>query len=306
MFDLPDVTAVVAAGLAEDLGVPPALFIPGSAPDPTVLKRDVTSASSFPPDATFSGLIVAREDSVVCGLPVANAVWDALCAAAGDPGAVEVFPLVAEGTRVVAGTPVAEVDGRALHVLAGERTALDFVGLLSGIASEAARWQTEAGPHLDVCDTRKTVPGLRELSKYAVRVGGATNHRAGLYDMVLIKDNHVAAAGGITPAVARARELTPGLLIEVEADTVSQAVEAVHAGADIVMLDNFADADLPDAVAAVRVAASDSQRLVVIEVSGGVRFERLAAIAASGADRVSASALTLVGPKDFALDVKGS
>jgi nicotinate-nucleotide pyrophosphorylase (carboxylating) len=154
-----------------------------------------------------------------------------------------------------------------------------------------------------VCDTRKTLPGLRALSKYAVRVGGGTNHRIGLFDMVLVKDNHIGAAGGITSAVARARELHPALLIEVEADSIAQAAEAARAGADMVLLDNMDDATLARAVAAVR-EATPAGRECLTEASGGVTFGRLRALAAAGVDRVSSSALTLAQPLDFGLDAR--
>jgi nicotinate-nucleotide pyrophosphorylase (carboxylating) len=214
---------------------------------------------------------------------------------------VECFPLVAEGAAVDAGTGVLEVDGPARVVLAGERTALDFVMTLSGIASRTACWQAAAGPSLRVCDTRKSVPGMRALSKYAVAVGGGTNHRAGLFDMVLIKDNHIAAAGGIAAAVARSRRTHPGLLVEVEADTVAQAAEAAAAGSDLVLLDNMDPDGLARAVEAVR-ASTPLGRTCLTEASGGVTLERLPGIAAAGVDRASASALTFAPPLDVGLD----
>jgi len=186
---------------------------------------------------------------------------------------------------------------------AGERTALDFLMLLSGIATETARWVEAAGPDLAVCDTRKTSPGLRALSKYAVRVGGGTNHRIGLFDMVLIKDNHIRAAGGIVAAVESARLGHPEVLVEVEADTLAQAKEAVEAGADLVLLDNMSDELLAEAVLAVREAAEQLGRSVVTEASGGIGRDRLSALRATGVDRVSTSALTLgVCAIDFGLD----
>jgi nicotinate-nucleotide pyrophosphorylase (carboxylating) len=213
---------------------------------------------------------------------------------------VECFPLVAEGADVAAGDAVMEIEGPARVVLAGERSALDLVMVLSGIASEARRWQTAAGDRLAVTDTRKTLPGLRALSKYAVAVGGAHNHRAGLYDMVLVKDNHIAHAGSVSHAVKVARELNPGLLVECEADSIAQAVEAARAGADYVLLDNMDDETLAHAVVAVREASIG--RACLTEASGRVTFERLEALSATGVDRVSASALTLARPLDFGLD----
>lgn len=300
-FELPEIGAPVAAMLAEDLGVSPDVFA-GPLTDPALLDRDVTSTAVVAPGARFEGVIVARQDAVVCGLPVADVVWATLSRAAGLDEPVEMFPLVAEGMRVSAGTPVAEVCGDARAVLAGERSALNAVMTLSGIASEAARWQAAVGDAVQVLDTRKTVPGLRGLSKYAVTVGGAFNHRAGLYDMVLVKDNHIRFAGGIECAVAAAREHAPDLRVEVEADTLEQAVAAARAGVDIVLLDNMDDAELGRAVHEVRRAAAEGGRTVLIEASGGIAFERLAAIAATGVDRVSTSALTLARPLDFGLD----
>jgi nicotinate-nucleotide pyrophosphorylase (carboxylating) len=214
------------------------------------------------------------------------------------------FPLVPEGARVRAGDAVLEIDGDARVVLAGERTALDFLMVLSGIATRAAAWRDAAGPALKVLDTRKTLPGLRELSKYAVRAGGAHNHRLGLFDMVLIKDNHVAAAGGIAAAVRAARAAHPELPVEVEADTIAQAATAAAAGADLVLLDNMDDARLAEAVAAVRAATPEGGECET-EASGGITIERLPAIAQAGVDRVSASALTLAPPLDFGLDAAG-
>ncbi len=204
-----------------------------------------------------------------------------------------------------AGRTLLEVDGLARVVLAGERTALDFIVLLSGIATVTARWRAAAPAGLDVVDTRKTIPGLRALSKYAVLVGGGTNHRAGLFDMVLVKDNHVAAAGGIAAAVARARRAHPELLVEVEADDVPQAAEAARAGADMVLLDNMDDASLAAAVSAVRSSTPPGRRCLT-EASGGVTVERLAALASAGVDRASSSALTLAAPLDVGLDERSA
>lgn len=304
MFDLPDSSRVVAEALAEDLGVEPARFDAGAVPGADLLERDVTSASVIGIDAHFSGRIVAREQCVVCGLPVAAAVFDAISRSAGLFEPVDVFPLVAEGSRVAAGTPVAEVEGLAAAVLSAERTALDFLMILSGIATETARWVDAARGELAVCDTRKTIPGLRELSKYAVRVGGGTNHRAGLYDMVLVKDNHLARTTSITAAVNAARAAHPGLAVEVEADTLEQAVEAAGAGADIVLLDNMDDTALGVAVRACKDAAAEHGTAVLTEASGGIGLARMTALRRAGVDRVSSSALTLARPVDFGFDEK--
>ena len=300
-FSLPRIDDVVARALAEDLGVP-ADTVLGAIPDPGLFARDVTTHAVVSEDAVFEGAVVARSGGIVCGLPVAARTWSMLADAAGLTDAIEVFPLVAEGTAIAPGTAVLEVEGHARLVLAGERTALNFLMTLSGIATEASRWQAAAGPQLAVVDTRKTLPGLRALSKYAVRVGGAHNHRTGLFDMVLVKDNHIRHAGGIASAVAAARASAPGLLVEVEADTVVQAIEAARAGADMVLLDNMDDAALREAVSVVREIAVSAEREVLTEASGRITFERLASLGAIGVDRVSSSALTLARPLDFGLD----
>ncbi len=303
MFATPDSSHIIALALAEDFGVAPERFSVSAPGDPGLLARDVTSFSAIGLDPRFAGTIVARQGCTVAGLPVVAEVYDRLSAASGLVDPIEVFPLVAEGAKVQAGTPVAEIEGVAVAVLAGERTALDFLMQLSGVATETAAWVKEAGGRFSVCDTRKTPPGLRALAKYAVSVGGGENHRLGLSDMVLIKDNHIRRAGGITQAVAKTRAAWPDLLIEVEADSIHQAIEAVDAGADMVLLDNFDDAALAKAVLGVRNAAEKAGRAVLLEASGGVSFARIAALRASGVDRVSSSALTFGVPVvDFGLD----
>jgi len=302
VFDLPDITGSIAVALAEDLGVEPGRFLASAESGLDVLERDVTSASVVGFDAIFSGVITAREECVVCGLPVAAAVFETLSRSAGLFDPIDVFPMVAEGARVAAGTPVAEVEGLAIAVLAAERTALDFLMILSGIASETARWVDGSNGDFAVCDTRKTVPGMRDLSKYAVRVGGGTNHRAGLFDMVLVKDNHLARSSSVAGAIRAARTSHPDLVIEVEADTRAQAIEAAAHGADIVLLDNMDDAALTAAVAACKDAAAGTGRAVLTEASGGITISRLPALRRTGIDRVSSSALTLAPAVDFGLD----
>ncbi len=296
---LPPIDDLVATALAEDLGVAVGRLA-GS--DLALLARDVTSAAVVPADTRFTGVIAAREDAVVCGLPVVARVFEMLASAVGASDGIDILPLVAEGSHVTAGTAVMEIEGPARTVLAAERTALDFLMILSGIATEADRWQTEAGERLRVLDTRKTVPGLRALSKYAVAVGGAHNHRAGLWDMVLVKDNHLAYAGSVTAAVEAARASAPGVRVEVEADTLEQALEAARAGADIVMLDNFDDEALAAAVRALRADGATCET----EASGGIRFERLRALAETGVDLVSSSAIALARPADFGLDERST
>lgn len=300
MLEHPPSDDLLARALAEDLGVDPGFFLGQRTADPGILDRDVTSFATVPEDTEFIGRIVAREGGVICGLPLVEHAYRLLTAASG-VGKVSCFPLVAEGADIAPGDAVLEIEGPGRVVLAGERTVLNLLMLLSGIASEARRWQRAAGSMLTVVDTRKTLPGLRALSKYAVRVGGAANHRAGLWDMALIKDNHIAHAGGVTAAVAACRNLMPELAVECEADTVEQAAEAARAGADYVLLDNMDDATLAVAVAAVRAAAGG--RRVLTEASGGITFDRLTSLAMTGVDRVSASALTLAAPLDLGLDV---
>lgn len=300
MHEIPPMERVVASALAEDLGVDEAVFLSGAVTE-GLLERDVTSASVIGEDEQFSGAIASRGPGVVCGLAVAAEVFERLSRAAGLFDPVEFFPVVAEGSRVTAGTVVAEVDGNARAVLAGERSALNLLMVLSGIATETARWVEAAGT-VAVCDTRKTLPGLRALSKYAVRVGGGTNHRFGLHDMALIKDNHLARAGSVAAAVGRARLRHPDTLVEVEADEVDQARQAVAAGADYVLLDNMDDPTLADAVRICREEAAHLGRTVVLEVSGDVTFERLRVLRDVGVDRVSSSKLSLAAPLDFGLD----
>jgi nicotinate-nucleotide pyrophosphorylase (carboxylating) len=309
VYSLPEVSAIVALALAEDLGVPVEDLAPDA--DSLLFECDVTSHAILEPGATFAGAIVAREPLVVAGLPVAERVWSTLVRAArgrnltasdAEAADVEVFPLVAEGARVDAGARIAEVSGPARTVLSGERTALNFLMVLSGIATETARWVAQAGPALSVCDTRKTFPGLRSLSKYAVRVGGGTNHRLGLWDMVLVKDNHIASAGDVASAMSAVRRAEPEMLVEVEADSVEAALKASRAGADIVLLDNMPDHVIVEAVRAVREVADAQRREILTEASGGVTIDRLERLRATGVDRVSTSALTLARPVDLALD----
>jgi len=294
-----EVDDAVARALAEDLGVEAAGLLARSS---SVLERDATTAALFDPAEPFTGAVNARQGCVVCGIAAAQRAFTMLAEAAGLAGDVRATPLVADGDAVEAGTSVLWVEGPARVVLAAERTALDFLMVLSGIATEARRWQQAAGPGLKVYDTRKTYPGLRALSKHAVAAGGAHNHRAGLWDMVLIKDNHVARAGGVVEAVRRARAARPDLLVEAEAESAADAVAAVEAGADVVMLDNMDDDAVQAAVRAVREAGERLGRVVEVEVSGGVAIERLPRLAALGVDRVSTSRITLAPPVDFGLD----
>lgn len=294
-----EVDEAVVRALAEDLGVEAAALLAGS---PSVLERDVTTAALFDARERFAGAVNARQACVVCGVAAAQRAFTLLAEAAGLAGEMRATPLAADGDEVETGTSVLWVEGPARVVLAAERTALDFLMVLSGIATEARRWQRAAGSSLKVYDTRKTYPGLRALSKHAVAAGGACNHRAGLWDMVLIKDNHVARAGGVAEAVSRAKAARPDLLVEAEVESVADAIAAVEAGADVVMLDNMDDDAIAAAVRAVKEAAARAGRTVEVEVSGGVTIERLPRLAALGVDRVSTSRITFAQPVDFGLD----
>lgn len=297
-FRPPQADTLLLAALAEDLGLAPE-SVRGFGPG--LLERDVTSSSVLRAGASFRGRFVAREYLVVCGLPYLERVFALLAEAAGVEGPT-LEAAVPEGAFLEPGETIARIEGDARLVLAGERTALNLMMTLSGIATEARRWQEEAGESLLVVDTRKTWPGLRALSKYAVRVGGACNHRMGLWDMVLIKDNHIRAAGGIEEAVRRAREQHPDLAIQVEADTPEQAERAAASGADSVLLDNMTDDEVAEATAAVRRVCEGTGRECTVEVSGKVELGRLAALRTLLVDRVSTSAITFARPVDIALD----
>jgi nicotinate-nucleotide pyrophosphorylase (carboxylating) len=282
MDALPDVLIepIVRAALAEDLG----------------LAGDITSAACIDADAILSVAFVSRQPGVVAGLDCAR-----LALAALDPAVV--FETVAvDGDRVAPGSVLARVNGNARAILSAERVALNLLGRLSGIASLTATYVEHiAHTRARIIDTRKTMPGLRLLEKYAVRCGGGANHRFGLDDAVLIKDNHVAACGGVAEAVRRARAHVGHMVkIEVEVDTLDQLHEALRERPDIVMLDNFS---LDDLAEAVRIA----DRRMVLEASGGVNLRTVRAIAETGVDLISVGALTHSAPVlDIGLDVVGA
>lgn len=242
---------------------------------------DVTSRAIFSPTQRSRGKIVAKQDLVVCGLEVAAAVF-----ARVDP-ALRVKLLAADGDCVKAGTVVLRVAGPTVALLTAERTALNFLQRLSGIATQARRYAGAVrGTGVRIVDTRKTTPGYRALEKYAVRCGGCCNHRSSLGEHVLIKDNHIAAAGSLTKAVQLCQAAAPhGAKIEVEAGTLAEVREAVRAGAGIILLDNMTPAEVRAAVKAIAGRA-------VVEVSGGVRFETLRDYALPGVDVISIGALT--------------
>jgi nicotinate-nucleotide pyrophosphorylase (carboxylating) len=227
--------------------------------------------------------VLCREAAVLCGAPWFDESFRQL-----DP-AVQVHWHVAEGASVAPDTVLCELAGPARAILSGERTALNFLQLLSATATSARRYVTAVeGTGCRILDTRKTIPGLRSAQKYAVRCGGASNHRMGLYDLVLIKENHIAAAGSIAAAIAAARAQSTGLRIEVETEDLAELQAAIDAHADIVMLDNFGLEQLRAAVALNRA----QPRPVLLESSGGITLENVRAIAATGVDYISVGAIT--------------
>lgn len=244
---------------------------------------DVTTDATVPATQRARGVFLAKAPCVLAGTDVAAEVFRQL-----EP-AVAVSWARRDGDRCAAGEEVGEVVGLARTLLVGERTALNFLQRLSGIATRAAAFVAAAGGRITVLDTRKTTPTLRALEKYAVAAGGATNHRIGLFDAVLIKDNHVRLAGGVAAAVQRCRTHRPGLQLEVEAQSLAEVDDALAAGADMILVDNM---PLDDVREAVRRAAGRA----AIEISGGVTLERIPALAATGARFVSAGALTHSAP----------
>lgn len=279
-FTLPgfDLDAFVSATLDEDLGV----GLPGGG-------RDVTSESVIDADARFSGVMDSRDAITVAGLPIAAAFFRRL-----DPAmAVEV--LVEEGAQVQPGTKLMRLTGQARAMLTAERSALNTVQHLSGIATMTRTYVDAMGGHATLLDTRKTVPGLRHLEKYATRQGGARNHRMGLWDAAMIKDNHVLVAGGVGPAVARAKAAGVAQVI-CEVDNLDQIEPALAAGADHLLLDNMGPDTLRQAVALVAGR-------VPTEASGGVNLQTIGPIAATGVTFVSVGRLTQSAPAaDIGLD----
>ena len=242
---------------------------------------DITTDAIIPADATATAAIVAREAGVVAGLDLAEAAFKAL-----DPD-IRFTRIVADGGGIAAGGKIATVSGKTRAILSAERTALNFLGRLSGIATLTASYvKAVEGTGARIACTRKTTPGLRALEKYAVRAGGGVNHRFGLYDAVLVKDNHIAAAGGIAGALARLKSRAGhSVRIEVEVDTLDQLAEALKFPIDAVLLDNMDAATLREAVKRVAGRA-------VTEASGGVTLENVREIASTGVDVISAGALT--------------
>ncbi len=278
-LDRGDVQRIVRTALAEDLGVPP---------------RDVTSGATIPVDQVDTAELVARAPGVVAGLSVAAEVF-----AITSDGAATVELRAADGDRVVRGDVLAVITGPTRALLTAERTALNLLCRMSGVATHTRAWADAlTGSKATVLDTRKTTPGLRVLEKYAVRVGGGTNKRMGLYDVAMIKDNHKLAAGSITAAYRLVRETFPEVAVQVEVTTVAEAVEAVEAGADFLLCDNMAPPLLREVVAAVGGRAE-------LEATGNLTLASAAAYAATGVDYLSVGALTHSSPiLDIALDLR--
>ena len=258
---------------------------------------DVTTLSTVPAGARATGDVVPRTSGVVAGAPVAAAVFELV----GGPD-VEVSLLADDGTRTEPGRAVLTVTGPTQALLTAERTALNLVGRLSGVATLTRAWvDAVAGTGAAIRDTRKTTPGLRALEKYAVRCGGGVNHRMALGDAALVKDNHVAAAGGIGAAVAAIRRSAPEVPLEVECDTLDQVREAVAAGVQLVLLDNFG---LEDTRTAVALAGPAGVRL---EASGGLSLDRAREVAATGVDYLAVGALTHSAPVlDLGFDLRST
>jgi nicotinate-nucleotide pyrophosphorylase (carboxylating) len=257
---------IVRRALAEDLG-----------------SGDVTTDATVRPDQQARGVFLAKSDCVLAGVEVALEVFRQL------ESTVRVVFGKRDGDRVSAGDSFGEVIGSAHALLIGERTALNFLQRLSGIATIARKYVDAAGGRITILDTRKTTPTLRALEKYAVAVGGATNHRVGLFDAVLIKDNHISLAGGVAAAVARIRQEKADVPIEIEAQTLDEVDEALNASADLVLVDNMSLGDIREAVRRARGRAK-------IEISGGVTLDRIPELSMTGADFVSVGALTHSAP----------
>ncbi len=256
---------------------------------------DRTSTAIFPPAFEARAVIEARQELVVCGLDIAAAVFETVDAE------LRFEAQRHDGERAAAGEALATISGRARSIFAAERTAVNFLMRLCGVATFTARFVSAvAGSRAEIVDTRKTLPGWRRLDKYAVAVGGGVNHRFGLHDGVLIKDNHIAAAGGVKAAVQATSKATPEALpIQVEVESLAQAEQALAAGADMLLLDNCSPAELRALVAAL------GER-IPLEASGGVTLDNVAAIAQTGVQRISIGALTHSAPgADIALEVRG-
>jgi nicotinate-nucleotide pyrophosphorylase (carboxylating) len=248
-----------------------------------VRDGDITTNATVTAAQRARGVFLVKAACVLAGLDVAFEAFRQL-----DPD-IRTTSNKHDGDACRAGDIVAEADGSARALLVGERTALNFLQRLSGIATRARRYVDASGGRITILDTRKTTPGLRTLEKYAVRAGGATNHRVGLFDAILIKENHIHLAGGVQRAIELCRASNPGVPVEVEAETLAEVDQALAARAEMILLDNMSTADIRDAVERAKGRAK-------IEISGGVTLERIPELAATGAEFVSAGALTHSAP----------
>jgi nicotinate-nucleotide pyrophosphorylase (carboxylating) len=273
----PAVLTLIQTALEEDLS-PDTYLVPSGE---TLIEGDITSKATVPTDNRFTAYIRAKANGVVAGMPIAAVVFQSI-----DP-TITFRSSLKDGGMVEKGQILAEIQGNGRSMLAGERTVLNFVGRMSGIATLTHRFvDAVRGTKAVILDTRKTAPGWRLLDKYAVRMGGGQNHRTGLYDMVLIKDNHIKAAGGISPAVKQAREMyEKRFLIEVEVKNLIELDEAIRLGVDRIMLDNMDLETMRNAVQMVKGR-------IPLEASGNVSLQNVRQIAETGVDFISAGALT--------------
>lgn len=253
---------------------------------------DITSMATLPSDSTVSAEFVSRNDGVIAGIEMAIATLS-------EVGVTDASVLVKDGDYVKSGTVLIKVSGNARAILLAERTALNFLGHLSGIATLTSQWVQEvSGTKTKVRDTRKTTPGMRALEKYAVRMGGGTNHRMSLSDAALIKDNHIAAAGGVVAAFSLVREKYPSADIEIEVDTLQQLRDVLPLNPGLVLLDNMSPAQCVEAVTIVAGATK-------LEASGGITIENVRAYAKAGVDYIAVGALTHSAPNfDIGLDMR--
>jgi nicotinate-nucleotide pyrophosphorylase (carboxylating) len=274
----PLIERAVAAALEEDLG----------------LAGDLTTQATLSESAQAVATITSREAGIIAGIPLARAAFAYMGPTLGFEAMLD------DGDPVAVGQDVVRVSGNAREIMSAERVALNFMNHLSGIATHTHAFVEEiSGTNARICDTRKTTPGLRAFEKYAVRCGGGSNHRFGLNDAILIKDNHIAVAGGISPAIAAAKAFVGHLVaIEIEVDTLAQFSEALDAGAQVVLLDNMDNDTLKSAVALNKGRAR-------LEASGGVKLDRVRSIAQTGVDFISTSQITMASkPIDLGLDIQ--
>ena len=264
MLNFRSIDPLIELAFAEDIGI-----------------GDITTESTVPPSQRGLGTILTETEGVIAGLPIAQRVFEKL-----DPD-LDFHMLVTDGDRIESMTPIATVAGSAKSILTAERIALNFLQRLSGTATLTARFVAATAQYdVKIIDTRKTTAGWRTLQKYAVRVGGGHNHRFGLYDGVLIKDNHIVAAGGVAKAIEQARASVPQTLkIEVEVETLDQVAEAQTAGADIILLDNMP-------VSLMKAAVGEIDKDILTEASGGITLDQVEAVAATGVNLISVGALT--------------